>query len=119
METFSIDVGSSLIRVSRLGKVPEILSKTPAYWTNTKEDKDAGSRSLDQRLLGLHQAAVAADLKANQEVVVIIPSSFKNRQRQAVMEAASRAKLNVVQLLNSSTAATISYGNIQSLLDFD
>ena len=101
METFSIDVGSSLIRVSRLGKVPEILSKTPAYWTNTK-DQDAGSRSLDQRLLGLHQAAVAADLKANQEVVVIIPSSYKNRQRQAVMEAASRARLNVIQLLNRS-----------------
>ena len=102
METFSIDVGSSLIRVSRLGKVPEILSKTPAYWTNTKEDQDAESRSLDQRLLGLHQAAVAADLKANQEVVVIIPSSYKNRQRQAVMEAASRARLNVIQLLNRS-----------------
>ena len=66
------------------------------------------------QLLGkiFHQAVVDAGLKENQEVVITIPSSYNNRERQAVMEAASWARLNVVQLLNESTAATISYGKV-------
>ena len=68
-------------------------------------------RFLVTQLLGkiFHQAVVDACLKENQEFVITISSSYNNRQRQAVMEAASRARHNVVQLLNESTTATISY----------
>ena len=44
------------------------------------------------------------------DVVITIPAYFNNTQRYETIEAAKIAGLNVIQIINESTAAAIAYG---------
>jgi L1 cell adhesion molecule like protein len=42
--------------------------------------------------------------------VITVPDSFNDSQRQATMNAGTKAGLNVLQIMNEPTAAVIAYG---------
>ena len=43
-------------------------------------------------------------------VVITVPAHFNDSQRQAIMDAATIAGLNVIRMINEPTAAAIAYG---------
>uniref|UniRef100_A0A914Y9B7 Heat shock protein 70 n=1 Tax=Panagrolaimus superbus TaxID=310955 RepID=A0A914Y9B7_9BILA len=45
-----------------------------------------------------------------EDVVITIPAYFNDSQRQATIDAAKLAKLNVLRLINEPTAAALAYG---------
>ena len=52
---------------------------------------------------------------ANKEIkkaVITVPAHFNNLQRQATIDAANKAGLEVIQLINETTATPIAYGDI-------
>ena len=52
---------------------------------------------------------------ANKEIkraVITVPAHFNNLQRQATIEAAKKAGLEIIKLINEPTAAAIAYGDI-------
>jgi molecular chaperone HscA len=60
-------------------------------------------RALRQRA----EAALGGDLVG---AVITVPAYFDDAQRQATKDAAARAGLNVLRLLNEPTAAAVAYG---------
>ena len=52
---------------------------------------------------------------SNKEIkraLITIPAHFNNLQRQAIIEAANKAGLEVIQLINETTTTAIAYGDI-------
>lgn len=49
------------------------------------------------------------------DCIVTVPVAFNFKQRLAVREAASKAKLNVLRLIDDSTAAAIAYCHLQEI----
>jgi molecular chaperone HscA len=71
-----------------------------------KSPVDVGAEVL--RVLKLRaEAALGGELVG---AVITVPAYFDDAQRQATKDAASRAGLNVLRLLNEPTAAAVAYG---------
>ena len=52
---------------------------------------------------------------SNKEIkraLITIPAHFNNLQRQTIIEAANKAGLEVIQLINETTTTAIAYGDI-------
>ena len=57
---------------------------------------------------------IAMDYENNKNIkraVITVPAHFNNLQRQATIEAANKAGLEVIKLINEPTAAAIAYGD--------
>ena len=50
--------------------------------------------------------------KVIKKAVKTVPAHFNNLQRQTIIEAANKAGLEVIQLINETTTTTIAYGDI-------
>ena len=61
-------------------------------------------------LLKMKQAAEVHLGKTVSDAVITVPSCFSNAQRQATKDAATISGLNVLRIINESTAAAIAYG---------
>ena len=61
-------------------------------------------------LLKMKETAEAYLGKTIQDAVVTVPANFNNAQRQATKDAGVISGLNVVRIINESTAAAIAYG---------
>jgi len=57
---------------------------------------------------------IKANIKANDiphnDVVISVPSYYTEQERKSLLDAAKVAQVNVVKLLNESTAVTLGYG---------
>ena len=58
------------------------------------------------------QAKIYNGNKEIKRAVITVPAHFNNLQRKATIEAANKAGLEVINLINEPTAAAIAYGNI-------
>ena len=72
---------------------------------------DIASLILDQVRLQA-SAALQTDVR---RCVITVPAHFMNRQRLAVLEAAAKARLKVLRLVNEPTAAALAFGMGQNL----
>lgn len=72
---------------------------------------DIAALILDQVRLQA-SAALQTDVR---QCVITVPAHFMNRQRVAVLEAAAKARLEVLGLVNEPTAAALAFGMDQNL----
>uniref|UniRef100_A0A914ZB14 Heat shock protein 70 n=1 Tax=Panagrolaimus superbus TaxID=310955 RepID=A0A914ZB14_9BILA len=61
-------------------------------------------------LTKMKETAEAFIGQAVRDAVITVPSYFNNSQRQATKDAGTIAGLNVLRIINASTAAAIAYG---------
>ena len=58
------------------------------------------------------QAEIYNANKPIKRAVITVPAHFNNLQRKATIEAAKKAGLEIIKLINEPTAAAIAYGDI-------
>ena len=91
-----------------------------------KGESDTLLLKIQEQVLTLEQVttAILREVKRQAEdrleesvtrAVITVPAYFNERQRQAVLSAASQAGLDVLSLLNEPTAAAIAYGHNKTL----
>jgi molecular chaperone HscA len=104
-------IGRSLTDISH-GTVPQLLEalSDSAVGVRTragvKSPVDIGAEVLSV-LRARAEASLGGDLVG---AVITVPAYFDDAQRQATKDAAVRAGMNVLRLLNEPTAAAIAYG---------
>jgi heat shock protein 4 len=67
---------------------------------------------LLQRLKGIAEKGLEAKVS---DVVIGVPSYWNDVQRRAMLNAASIAGLNVLRLMNETTAVALNYGILRPL----
>ncbi len=76
------------------------------------EDQEYSPEEVSSMILQ-HLKEIAMDYENNENIkkaVIAVPAHFNDLQRQATIEAANKAGLEVIQLINEPTAAAITYG---------
>ena len=78
-----------------------------------KEDKEYFPEDVSSMILE-YLKKIAMDYESNENVkkaIITVPAHFNDLQRQATIEAANKAGLEVIKLINETTAAAIAYGD--------
>ena len=78
------------------------------------EDKEYFPEEVSSMILQ-YLKEIAIDYEKNKNIkraVITVPAHFNDLQRQATIEAANKAGLEVIQLINETTATAIAYGDI-------
>ena len=76
------------------------------------EDKEYFPEEVSSMILQ-YLKKIAIDYENNENIkraIITVPAHFNDLQRQATIEAANKAGLEVIQLINEPTAAAIAYG---------
>ena len=76
------------------------------------KDKEYFPEEVSSKILE-YLKKIAMEYENNQNIkkaVITVPAHFNDLQRQATIEAAKKAELEVIQLINEPTAAAIAYG---------
>lgn len=94
-------------------------------WVFEAEGREYSAVDLSAILLAkLKRDAEAASGAKIDAAIVTVPAYFKNAEREATIEAAKKAGLDVLQIVNEPTAAAITYGyrvggKTQTILVYD
>jgi len=79
-------------------------------WRFTVRGKTYSPVDVSAEILRSIRAAVAGRVGHVAKAVVTVPAYFRDRERNATIQAAKQAGLDVLRILNEPTAAAISYG---------
>ena len=99
----------------KLMKPLKIIEKNekPKYLIKVNnEDKEYFPEDVSSMILE-YLKKIAIDFEGNENIkkaVITVPAHFNDLQRQATIEAANKAGLEVIKLINEPTAAAITYG---------
>jgi len=126
------DDGAKLVgkvaRAQAVANPARTISSVKRYMGSDRKIEANGKIYTPQEISGfiLHKVKKEAEAFLGEEVkraVITVPAYFNDNQRQATMEAALLADLDVMRVLNEPTAASLAYGlnneDLQHVLVWD
>jgi len=86
-----------------------VYSINKGNWTNDKDDIESYSPAQVSALILKKLKEYTSDVK---RAVITVPAMFAERARQATLEAAKIADIEVIELINEPTAAVLHYASL-------
>lgn len=86
-----------------------VYSINKGNWTNDKDDIESYSPAQVSALILKKLKEYTSDVK---RAVITVPAMFAERARQATLEAAKMADIEVIELINEPTAAVLHYASL-------